>query len=152
MFRIVVALLIAEVFAAGMCHAQDMKISNVNDIGFGAWSMVSGVEANDTVCIYRSRGVGRYRVTATGNGTGGAFLLTSAGNTLAYTVLWGQVSATGTQLTAGVAYSTNGANTKSQTCAGTDNAQVTVRMSEPVLAAARPGGYSGSLNLLIEPD
>lgn len=152
MFRIVIALLITEVLAVGECCAQNMKISNVNDIGFGVWSMVSGVEANDTVCIYRSKGAGRYSVTAAGDGPGGAFLLMSAGNTLAYTVLWGKVNATGTQLTAGRAYRTNGANTKSQTCGGTDNAKITVRMSESVLAAARPGTYNGNLNLLIEPD
>lgn len=131
-----------------------IKITGVADLALGTWAGSGAMTGNDDVCIYTNKAAGNYRVTATGSGGGGAFTITDGSNTIAYTAAWNDVSGTTGQaaLTSGTALNgQTGANTSSQTCGGSQNANFYISIAEAALLAAPSGAYSGTLTMVVEP-
>ena len=129
-------------------------ISGMADIGFGTYSGVGDLNQNEDICIYTNKAAGTYRVTGSGSGGGGAFTLSDGTNTLAYNVFYNDVTGTTgeQQLTSGTPLgSQNGANTTSQNCGGSNDANYHVQILGTNLLAAPSGAYSGTLTLLVEP-
>ena len=92
--------------AASHASAQQVRVSRLTNPVFGTINnFTTDLTYADNVCIYSTAPGGRYHVTATGSGTGGAFTLASGTNQLAYDVQWAALSGqtTGTALTSGVA-------------------------------------------------
>lgn len=137
--------------------ADRVRITGLSDIGFGTLSnFAADAVRSDDICVFSNTSPERYRVTATGSGTGGAFLLSSGANTLAYDVQWndndGQV--TGTQLLPNQPLASQSSNATQQRCnngpAATASLIVILRSS--ALSAASSGTYSGTLTLLVAPE
>ena len=131
-----------------------VRISGLADLALGTWSGSGSKTANDDVCVYTNNPGAGYRVTATGNGTGGAFTVASGAETVAYEVRWNDQTGTAgnVQLTSGVQLaSQTGANTSSQTCGGLNSANFQVTFTSSALAAAKSGAYTGLLSIVVEP-
>lgn len=128
-----------------------VRISNINDLVLGAFDGINDLVNSDTVCIYKNVGT-TYSITATGNGAGGAFTLSSGPSVAPYSVTW-QDNFGSLALTAGVKASNRGNAVSSGDCNGgtTNNATVTVRMTAPSLRTVPAGTYTGVLTLRVEP-
>lgn len=140
-----------------LSHAIDVRVSGFTDIDFGTWN---GVAANldlynPSLCVYKNDSNRSYYITATGSGAAGAFTLSSGGNTLAYQVAWKKSSGTGgtfTNHSTGVRRQyTTAANNTDELCGGTPNASMRIRIASATLTAARPGIYTGTVTILLEP-
>ena len=152
----------AQAIPAGAASPGDRaRISGLSDLGFGTVaSFASDVTRTESICIYsKSPPANYYRVTASGSGTGGAFLLSSGADTLAYDVQWSDTpdQAIGTTLTA------NQPLTAQQTSAGASSADdcskgpattasLIVILRASALAASISGNYTGTLTLLVAPE
>jgi hypothetical protein len=143
--------------------AQDRaSITGLGDLAFG--TIVSPIDQsnsqNVSICSYFSFfgffEIPRdYSVTATGNGSGGAFTLSSGAANLAYDVQWADsVNATsGTMLQPGVASPGFGNGANSLVCNPIqDNASLIVTIRAVQLGTATAGTYSGTLSITITPE
>lgn len=138
------------------------RISNLSDLILESWVTGDGDQTlTDDICVYSTRPMGSYTLTAVGNGTNAAFTLSGGVNgVLPYTVYWnaggvGKLANTGRQMEPAVAVSgmTNAA-TDSSTCTGAvpgDTARLIVQFSAQSLDAAKDGTYSGFLMLIVTP-
>lgn len=138
------------------------RISNLSDLSLESWVSGDGNKTlTDDVCVYSTRPMGSYTITAVGNGQNAAFTLSGGVNgTLPYKVYWnsggvGKLSNAGRQLDPAVAVSgMNNAATDSSTCTGAvpgDTARLIVEFSAQSLDAAKDGTYTGFLTLIVTP-
>ena len=139
--------------AAG--YAQSVRISKLTDVAFGTISNFSADAVNSqNICIFSSSG--RYSVTATGSGTGGAFNLASGGQLLAYEVQWAAVpnQTLGTALLHGVELMSLTTSAGNQNCnpGQQRTASLITILRATAASAASAGSYSGTLTLLIRPN
>ena len=138
--------------------AQQVKISKLSNASFGSISnFTSDVTKTQNVCAYSSATGGRYNVTATGSGSGGAFTLSgSSGSTLAYEVQWEDSSGqtVGTALTAGVALTgqTTGATASGCGSGPSTTASLTILLRTSTITSANATSYSGTLTLMLAPE
>lgn len=133
---------------------QQMRLSNIADLPLGRWSGVGDLTRDDDLCVYMSP-PGRYRVTATGSGTAGAFWLSNGNSVLPYAARWNDAKGPGgSLLTAGVPLTNqSGANSQRDDCSlGGLTANISITITTSALFAATAGRYSGTLTLLIGPD
>jgi hypothetical protein len=133
-----------------------VRITDVQNLDLGTFTGSGDLSANDSVCIYTNLEAGTYKITASGDGTGGAFEVKNGSNvTLPYLVFWNDQPSPsgGIALDSGTASATQGgADTNSQTCSVLgNNANFMVRIVEAVLQGAVPDVYTGTLSLVIEP-
>ena len=137
--------------------APQARITKLVDAAFGTISNFSTDLTNSqSICVYSTGTSGQYRVTATGDGSGGAFTLASGSYTLAYEVQWsassGQTS--GQSLTAGVALTGLTSTATSSNCSSgpvTTASLITILRTTGV-SAATAGAYSGTLTLVVAPN
>ena len=148
-------------FAPEAEAADQVQISGLSDVAFGTIASFSTDSVrSQSLCLYaKSPPNDYYRITATGSGAGGAFLLSSGTDTLAYDVQWADSSGqvTGTQLVANQPLtgqqSTAGAGSAGDCSKGpATTASLIVVLRSAALAAATSGTYSGSLTLLVAPE
>ena len=142
-----ISLLLLRVAPVG----ADVRISNMNDLSLGSWSGSGDVEDSDSVCIYNNGGP-NYLITASGSGTGGAFTLSSGGNTIAYTFQFQGSSGGYTTLSPNSGQGFSSADQVSDTCGGSTNASMRVRVTESSLMSAKKGSYSGTVNVQVDPN
>jgi hypothetical protein len=133
-----------------------VRITNVQNLDLGTFTGSGDLSANDSVCIYTNLSAGTYKITASGDGTAGAFeVRNGSAVSLPYLVFWNDQPSPsgGIALVSGTASPTQGgADISSQTCSGLgNNANFMVRMLESVLQGAIPDVYTGTLSLVIEP-
>ena len=142
-------------------HAQGkpdrVRINNLSDVAFGTiFNSTIDRSISQSICVYVRPDISLYDVTATGSGAGGAFTLSSGGNTLAYEVQWAASAGqtTGTALNAGLPLSNQANASTHNGCNGsgpstTASLITIVRATEIGLASS--GSYSGTLTLLVAP-
>ena len=118
-------------------------------LSFGSWSGSGAKESTADLCVYNSSD-GSYNIRAE-NSIGSAFRMTLGGDELAYYVDFrNSTSGSFTALTHGQSqFFSSGADTASETCSGSSNASVRVRILEADLGGARPGLYSATLVLTL---
>jgi hypothetical protein len=141
--------------------ADEVRISRLSDVAFGSIANFSAdyVRASD-VCVYAKSPPGNnYRITASGSGTGGAFLLASGAATLPFEVQWADTPGrtSGTLLVpnrpAVAQHSTAGAGDPGDCSKGSGTtASLVVILRSSAVAAAISGNYSGTLTLLVAPE
>lgn len=137
---------------------DEVRISGLSNAAFGTLtSLTTDAVRRQNVCLYsKSPPNNFYRITGTGSGAGGAFLLASGSATLPYEVQWADTSGqlTGQTLTANQPLtgqqSPFGAG-DSDDCAGGTSATLIVVLRASALGAAAGGTYQGTLNLLVAP-
>ena len=160
-FLVRLSLACATMWTAQAQAADQVRISRLSDVTFGTIGNFSAdyVRAQD-ICLYSKSPPGNnYRITASGSGAGGGFLLGSGGATLPFEVQWadlpGQTS--GTQLVANqpaaAQHSTAGAGDPGDCSKGPiTTASLIVILRSATIAAATSGDYTGTLTLLVAPE
>jgi hypothetical protein len=136
--------------------AGTVRITGMADFAFGSWTGTGDmVLADGTLCIYRGgTGGNKYRITASGSGSGGALTVAASSYTLAYSAGWKNTSGTSgtfTNLPRGTAVQFTSGDTASQTCSGGWNAAMQITFASADLSSAKMGDYSGVLTILVEP-
>lgn len=128
-----------------------VRISNLTDINLGVFAGVDAV-GTSPACVYRN-GTGNYNLTASGDGTAGAFTLTDGTNTVPYSVSYDDGSGAAPATSGAVLGGLTGADPASDTCGTTGNngtIEVTVAAAD---AAGLPAAtYAGTLTLLVAPE
>ncbi len=134
--------------------AQGVQITRLSDVSFGTITNV-GVDQvqSQSVCAYSGLLGGRYSLTATGSGAGGAFTLSNGGSVLAYEVQWSGTSgqSSGTNLVSGTALS---GQTMLLSCPllQTTNSSLIVILRGTALSVATAGNYGGTLTIMLASD
>lgn len=153
----VAALLPLAALAPMPAHAQQARINKLTDVAFGTVTNFAADLSNaQSICVFSSAASKRYQVTATGNGTSGAFTLASGLNRLAYEVQWsassGQTS--GTSLTAGVTLTglVSTATRSGCTSGPATSATLITIIRATNISAATAGSYTGTLTLVVAPN
>jgi len=138
-------------------QAQAVQISQLTDVGFGALTNLSAdITQSQTVCAYSGALSGRYSVTASGSGAGGAFTLSNGAQTLAYEVQWNASAnqTSGTNLTAGSALAGQPSSAVLPTCTLglTPSGSLTIILRAAALSSSYAGNFTGTLSLLLSPN
>jgi hypothetical protein len=128
-----------------------VQISALDNIALGTYTGGGNMTGADNLCVYSNSG--GYHITATGNGTGGAFELIGTTVNLPYTVEWATSAGagSGTAMTAGATLAGQSGTFTTPDCGASDNAQVIVTVDSNDLASAPTGNYTGILTLLVAP-
>jgi hypothetical protein len=149
-------------FGATQARAADqVRISGLSDVAFGSIASFSAdyVRTQDICAYAKSPPANNYRVTASGSGLGGAFLLAGGGSNLPFEVQWADTpgQANGTQLVPNqpaVGLHSNAGASDPGDCSkgGVATASLIVILRSTALAAAISGDYTGTLTLLVAPE
>lgn len=147
--------------STGAVAANQARISGLSDVAFGSISSFT-VDSlrSQSLCLYsKSPPTNNYRITASGSGAGGAFLLSSGSDTLPYEVEWSDISGqtSGTELVANqpltAQHSSVGGGDPGDCSRGlATTASLVVILRSAALAAATSGTYSGTLTLVVAPE
>jgi hypothetical protein len=133
--------------------ADRVQISDVENVGLGAWAGSGNMVASTDFCVYRSGG-DDYKLTLTTDE--GAFSVRSATTTdsIAFSVkVDDDLNASdGESMTYNSASAVALAGSSSLTCSGSDNAQLEVTFAEAALqAASTANDYDATMTIFVEP-
>lgn len=151
------AVLNAEPASAG----DTVRISGLSDVTFGSISNFAGDSVqSQSLCLYsKSPPANNYRITASGSGPGGAFVLSSGSATLPFEVQWSDSAGqtTGSQLLPNqpltAQHSPTGAGSADDCSSGPGTtASLVIILRSASLSAAASGSYNGTLSLLVAPE
>jgi hypothetical protein len=140
--------------------ASSVRISGLSDIAFGTvTNFAADSVQSQSLCLYsKSPPNNNYRVTASGSGSGGEFVLVAGSRTLPYELQWsdtaGQIA--GSQLLANqpltAQHSTASSSVDDCSKGPATTASLIVILRSAALAAASSGTYTGTLTLLVAPE
>lgn len=135
-------------------NAQNMRISNMNDINLGVWTLGTAMTGNDPVCVYRSSGGDKYSVTGIdfSTMTPAQFRLQNAAGTveIPYTIKWSNKASAGTlAMTDGVALNAAGANRQSQSCTSGLTANFKIDVTAAALSGKPAGTYTTTVQFVV---
>jgi hypothetical protein len=140
--------------------ASSVRISGLSDVAFGTiTNFAADSVQSQSLCLYsKSPPANNYRITATGSGAGGAFLLGSGSSTLAYELQWSDLpgQSVGSQLLANqpLTGQNSTASTAVDDCSKgpATTASLIVVLRSAAVTAASSGTYTGTLTLLVAPE
>ena len=137
--------------------SNKVRISGLGDLTFGTLADLSAdAVQSESLCLYSDSATNGYNVRASGSGPGGAFTLTSGGDSLPFEVQWNSAAgrSSGTQLTANVATSGQVSSATQQSCNSgpATSASLIVVVRSSALSSAPAGSYNGSLTLVVGPE
>jgi spore coat protein U-like protein len=144
--------------AARAAPAGTARISALSDVSFGTVpSFASDLLQSQSICLYsKSPPRDTYRITASGSGAGGAFLLTSGAGTLPYEVQWsdaaGQISGSAVLPNQPLAGQQGQGSADDCSKGAASTASLIIIIRSTALASATSGTYSGTLTLLVAPE
>lgn len=131
--------------------AQVVQVGGLSDVAFGTiGAFGADLVRSQSICAFSGALGGRYTVTASGSGAGGAFTLSNGASMLPYEVQWntsaGQSS--GSNLSANVPLT---GQTMLLSCPvlQTTNTSLIVILRAADLRAATAGSYSGTLTVIL---
>lgn len=149
-------LLVAGLLTAAPAEAASNKvrITKLTDVAFGTLANLSvDASRSQNICLFADTDSGRYNITATGTGPGGAFQLSSGGQPLSFAVQWSSASgqSSGTQLSPNVPLTGQVSGATQQTCNNgpATSASLIVVLPSSALSSASAGTYSGTLTLVV---
>lgn len=153
----------ASMAIATPATAASVEINNLSDVAFGTITNFGADAVNaQSVCVFAKSPPGdNYNITASGSGTGGAFLLSSGSANLPYDVQWADTpsKSVGTQLVANqplTGQHSNYGNGNTGDCSRAPvpgvTASLIVILRSQAISAASSGNYSGTLTLLVAPE
>ena len=143
--------------APARAQSNNVRITKLSDVPFGTIANL-GADAiqSQSVCVYANTSNDGYRITGTGSGSGGAFTLSSGGDSLDYEVQWSSSSGqfSGTQLSPNMPLTGQITSASHQTCNNgpATSASLIVVLRSSALSAATAGSYSGTLTLVVGPE
>jgi hypothetical protein len=135
-------------------YAQGVQVTGLSDVAFGTiGSFGSDLVRSQSICAFSGLLGGRYSVTASGSGAGGAFTLSNGAAALPYEVQWNTTAgqSSGIGLTANVPL---GGQTMLLSCPvlQTTNTSLIVILRAAQLHVATAGNYSGTLTVILAPN
>lgn len=135
---------------------SQVQISRLDTVAFGQYGSSGNLSFDEHFCVHSSASNGGYRlsVSSTNQDSNGNFYMAddSSGATIPLSILFSASgSGSGTIGMTSNAVSANG-DSGSTNCSNTDNATLTMVMTEAVLQAAETGSYSETLEILVEPE
>lgn len=141
---------------ASAAPGDKVRISGLVDAAFGTLNTASDQSVRQNVCAFSNSATSGYSVTASGDGTAGAFTLAAGSFRLPYEVQWSGTTnqTTGTSLTAGATASgfTSSANNNGCNPSPSASATLIVIVRASALGSARAGSYSGTLSITLAPE
>ncbi|MBY9063530.1 hypothetical protein K7957_11365 [Sphingomonas yunnanensis] len=151
MRRLAAAAAVALAAAATPATAQSVQVNGLSDVAFGT---ITGFGADlvrsQSICAFSGLTGGRYTVTASGSGAGGAFTLANGAATLPYEVQWNTAAgqSSGTGLTANVPLA---GQTMLLSCPvlQATNTSLIVILRAPSLSIATAGNFRGTLTVIL---
>lgn len=154
--RISLALLVLCA-APAMAQSNKVRITNLTDVAFGTvTNFVADSVRSQNICVFAQTAGRRYRITAAGSGSGGAFTLTSGADLLPFDVQWNSVpgQSAGTQLTPNVALTSQVSAAAQQTCNSgpATSASLVILLRSADVSTVTEGIYNGTLTIVIGVD
>lgn len=143
------------VAVAAPASADKARLTGLSDVNFAPISNF-GADARRTQSVCMFSQTDAYNVRASGSGAGGAFLLSSGGDTLTYEVEWsaspGQNS--GSTLLPNSTLTGLSSTARQQECNSgpQTSASLIVILRSAALSGAIAGSYSGTLTLVVAPE
>lgn len=137
-----------------LAQRGSVRISNLADVPFGTINNLA-IDSTRTqnLCVFSGGGTPNYRVTAFGDGGGGAFTLSSGSDVLDYEVQWsespGQSSGTVLSPNAPLAGLATSASHPFCSSGPSSSASLIVLIRSSALGEATAGNYSGTLTIII---
>lgn len=132
-----------------------VRLSGLVDFDFGVYTInTGGLQDDQDLCVWTNTNAGNYQVTASGDGTGSAFVVSNGSDEIPFEVWWNDVTGTTSneELTPTVAKIQTAANTQTDDCSvGGNSANLEVIFNGSDLVSPANGSYSGNVTLLIEP-
>jgi hypothetical protein len=134
--------------------SQQVKISRLDDLSFGAYSGTGSRQASERFCVYSTAGSYRLSVSSASQDSSGNFYLPSVNSSANIPVAVSfidSIGGPGTIPVLNAAVSGLG-DSNSEDCLGTDNATLTFDMNEQSLRSVASGDYLETLTIMIEPE
>lgn len=134
-----------------------VQITALTDVAFTNVDPTTNATNAQSNCVWSNTATKGYTITATGDGTAGAFTLKSGSLTpISYNVQWNQATGqnTGTALATGTASSTFNSTATTPTCVTAPTTSSSLIVSIPsaqLLNMASLTTYTGVLTLLVSP-
>ena len=155
-----VTLLLGSVLACACSTAagaaEKARVTGLVDVNFGQIAGTVDRAVGQSLCVYSTSPTGAYAVTASGNGTGGTFALSSGAAELPYDVLWADSpnQSSGMVLSSGTPRGGFTSNASQHFCNSgpSSTATLTIVIRSAELGSARAGFYSGALQITITPE
>ena len=132
------------------------RITGLTDVSFLNQDPTSDASSAQDVCVWSNTATKAYTITATGDGTAGAFTLSDGSGTVPYSVEWNATSgqSSGSALSTGVASGSLTSTATNQNCASgpSSSASLIVKLASADLSTMATGStYAGTLTLLVTP-
>jgi hypothetical protein len=148
--------LLAAFLSVAPLAAQEVNISGLSDVNFGALRPTGEARRAQSVCVFSNLPARGYMVTAQGSGAGGAFVLDAGGaGELRYGVEWSDRPGvdSGMPLQPGQALGGQTSTATDATCSSgpVRSASLVIVLRAADLAGARAAAFSGTLTLTIAP-
>jgi hypothetical protein len=127
-----------------------VRVSGLDAIDLGDFDGLNDLEGGDQFCIYSNNGSGAYTVTASGQGAGGAFTVSTGADTIPLALEYddGSGYAAMNPLTA---LTRGNASTGNVDCGGGSNANVRVAARAADMQVALSGAYVGEITFTVAP-
>lgn len=153
---LVLGSILACAWSSAAGAAEKARITGLADVNFGQIAGTVDRAVGQSLCVYSTSPAGAYAVTATGNGSGGTFALSSGAAELPYDVLWADSpnQSSGTVLSSGTPRGgfTSSASQHFCNSGPSSTATLTIVIRSAELGSARAGSYSGTLQITITPE
>lgn len=137
-------------------RGPEVRISNLDTVNFGQHSGLGNLQFDERLCVYSNSASGSYRLSvgAPNQDAGGNFYLADSlsGGLIPLTVLFGDTGTGSGTLSMTNNYFSGIGDSGTEDCGGSDNATLSLSMTEADLQAAKTGNYSETLIILVEPE
>jgi hypothetical protein len=143
--------------AIGASVPNRVQLSGLSDVSFTNQDPATPAANAQNVCVWSNTSTKGYNVTASGSGTGSAFMLANGAATVPYSVEWSGSSgqSAGTALTAGAALTGLTSTATNATCSAgsSSSASLIVKISSANLQNMQAATtYTGTLTLVVAPE
>jgi hypothetical protein len=134
--------------------SQQVKISRLDDVSFGAYGGTGARQSSERFCVYSSAASYRLSVSSPSQDSSGNFYLPSVNSSANIPVAVSFIDNIGGPGSIPVSNSpvSGLGDSNSEDCLGTDNATLTFDMDEQSLRSAASGDYLETFTIMIEPE
>lgn len=143
----------ADNFRADIVVSDIVRASGLSDIAFGIHTPGSDQVGERTFCVYSNNDTAGYNVSISSSNqdAGGNFFLKSPDDTIPYDVYFKDSTVAGFGTPVGLGAIPGNGNNRASDCGGSNNAKLSVSVSDSDIVPSETGNYSDTLTLLIAP-
>lgn len=133
-----------------------VRISGLENVTFASVDPSTNASSAQNVCVFSNTASGGYNITATGDGTAGAFTLANGAlSPVSYSVAFADTAdqTSGSALTSGSSLTGLTSSAANQNCTGGETASLIVGIASSELQKMQAGlSYAGTLTLVVAPE